>query len=283
MLDFGLAALKANARRRPVAFAVPLRRAVGIRRQPDRRPARHSALHGPRAARDGKQADVRSDVWGLGVTLYELLTLQRPSATGQAVLETEPTPPRQLTPALDRDLEAVVLKALRKDPAHRYPTAQALADDLNHWLNARAGLGLADAPRLHGRPGGSGSGRGGTRAGPRRVPWRSLVSSVLASSRRSGVNTPMEREQPRSASFSSWTSSASSRATIARDGRRDAWRRIAGTDSGNPRSGARCRAWLSASLSGLDTRTEKEICRSTPSRWRSPPTGGSGWATPARA
>ena len=50
------------------------------------------------------------------------------------MLEDEPKSPRQLNPHLDRDLEAVVLKALRKDPAHRYATAGALADDLNRWL-----------------------------------------------------------------------------------------------------------------------------------------------------
>ena len=81
-----------------------------------------------------QQADARADVWGLGVTLYELLTLQRAFATGRSVLEDEPKSPRQLNPHLDRDLEAVVLKALRKEPAHRYPTAGALADDLNRWL-----------------------------------------------------------------------------------------------------------------------------------------------------
>ena len=88
----------------------------------------------PEQHQDAKQADARSDVWGLGVTLYELLTLQRAFPRGESVLTTEPVLPRHLNPGLDRDVEAVVLKALRKDPARRYPTALALADDLNRWL-----------------------------------------------------------------------------------------------------------------------------------------------------
>ena len=62
------------------------------------------------------------------------MTLQRPFPSKQSVLASDPIPPRRLTPLLDRDLEAVTLKALHKDPAQRYPTALALAEDLNRWL-----------------------------------------------------------------------------------------------------------------------------------------------------
>ena len=70
----------------------------------------------------------------MGTTLYELLTLQRAFPTAEAIRDSEPIPPRRLNPGLDRDLEAVVLKTLQKDPERRYPTAGALAVDLEHWL-----------------------------------------------------------------------------------------------------------------------------------------------------
>jgi serine/threonine protein kinase/Tfp pilus assembly protein PilF len=87
--------------------------------------------------------DQRSDVYSLGVTLYELLTLE-PACRGgdrQEVLRQlerqEPRPPRQLNPAVPKDLETVVLKALAKEPAGRYGTAQELADDLRRFLEDR--------------------------------------------------------------------------------------------------------------------------------------------------
>jgi tetratricopeptide (TPR) repeat protein len=85
-------------------------------------------------------ADARSDLYSLGLTLYELLTL-RPAFDGatraeliERILHAEPARPRSLARQLPRDLEAVILKAVAREPAERYQTAQELADDLRRFL-----------------------------------------------------------------------------------------------------------------------------------------------------
>ncbi|MFO0892575.1 MAG: serine/threonine-protein kinase [Isosphaeraceae bacterium] len=133
VLDFGLAALGTTQGASPLAFAMspevhePDETLTGVS-------LGTPGYAAPEQHADGKQADARSDVWGLGVTLFELLTLRRAFPDGPAVSTTDPTPPRELNPALDRGLEAVVLKAMSKDPERRHPSARALADDLNRWL-----------------------------------------------------------------------------------------------------------------------------------------------------
>jgi serine/threonine protein kinase len=91
---------------------------------------------------EGKNAalDHRTDVYSLGVTLYELLTL-RPAFEGherqevlRRILAEEPKPPRSLNPGIPADLETIVLKALEKSPSDRYATAGELADDLRRFL-----------------------------------------------------------------------------------------------------------------------------------------------------
>jgi serine/threonine protein kinase len=84
--------------------------------------------------------DHRADVYSLGVTLYELLTL-RPAFGGEDRQELlrqiafeEPARPRRRERAIPVELETIILKAMEKRPQDRYATAQALADDLDRWL-----------------------------------------------------------------------------------------------------------------------------------------------------
>jgi len=88
--------------------------------------------------------DHRTDVYSLGATLYELVTL-RPVLAGndrqellRQIAFEEPRRPRGLNRAIPAELETIVLKALEKDPQNRYATAQELADDLRRWLDDRS-------------------------------------------------------------------------------------------------------------------------------------------------
>jgi tetratricopeptide (TPR) repeat protein/predicted Ser/Thr protein kinase len=89
------------------------------------------------------ETDPRSDVYSLGLSLYELLTLNppfgdlTPSELLRQVSEGQPTRPRRLDPTIPRDLETIVLKAIAREPGHRYESAGALADDLKCLLEDR--------------------------------------------------------------------------------------------------------------------------------------------------
>ncbi len=89
------------------------------------------------------ETDPRSDVYSLGLLLYELLTLKSPfgelspSELLRHVIEEKPIRPRKLDPAIPRDLETIVLKATAREPVGRYKTAGAFAEDLNRFLEDR--------------------------------------------------------------------------------------------------------------------------------------------------
>jgi eukaryotic-like serine/threonine-protein kinase len=144
----------------------------------------------------GKEATPRSDVYSVGVLLYHCLTGRPPfsgdvRALAQQHIHEDPTPPRKLNPKISPQMEAVILKALAKDPDHRYPSAVAMLDAIDvepspriertaeiprsgkgrRWLDLAAtlvllvalaggalasGLGPADLPLLD-RAGGSGA------------------------------------------------------------------------------------------------------------------------------
>jgi serine/threonine protein kinase len=87
------------------------------------------------------RADPATDVYGLGTILYELLTGLRafspsldPAQLMFRILQERPTPPISLRPSIPPELETVCLKCLEKDPARRYASAAALAEDLECWL-----------------------------------------------------------------------------------------------------------------------------------------------------
>src|SRR5438094_6042323 len=90
----------------------------------------------------GNDAAITSatDVYGLGAVFYQLLTGHPPFAgvttyeTIRLLLDTEPRQPRLWNPKIDRDLSTICLKCLDKDPQRRYPSALALAEDLERWL-----------------------------------------------------------------------------------------------------------------------------------------------------
>jgi serine/threonine protein kinase len=87
--------------------------------------------------------DELSDLYSLGITLYELVT-QRPAfeATGrltlvEAITAVGPTPPRKIDREIPRDLETIILQAIRRDPEERYYSVEAFVADLLRFMNGK--------------------------------------------------------------------------------------------------------------------------------------------------
>ena len=87
----------------------------------------------------GGGADERSDVYSLGLTLYELLMLKPVHAESRGrnplepIVHSDPVPPRQIDPSIPRDIDTIIMKAISEDPQRRYQSAKEFADDLRRF------------------------------------------------------------------------------------------------------------------------------------------------------
>jgi serine/threonine-protein kinase len=145
LLDFGIAKLLEQG----VAEETALTRDVGRALTPD---------YAAPEQIQGRAIGTAADVYSLGVVLFELLTGRRPyqlkresrAALEEAILQAEPMRPSEVADdqrvrrELRGDLDTIVLKALKKAPAERYATANALADDIERWLQHRPVLAQPD-------------------------------------------------------------------------------------------------------------------------------------------
>jgi TolB-like protein/Flp pilus assembly protein TadD len=163
VLDFGLAKMQSGSAVDPASEDTPTvaqsyRTEIGTT-------LGTVAYMSPEQAR-AEPVDARSDLFSLGVVLYEMATGRLPfegkshAEMFAAILKTDPTPPSELNPEVPARLEGVILRALEKDPALRYQSADALREGLKGDGSGRSAASQRTAASARGAQGSSGSRRG---------------------------------------------------------------------------------------------------------------------------